>query len=126
MSFFASYVAVAVLALAPCEHGRPTRTEVARARTVRAVWLLDSARFGGTREARDSVEADLKLRDRKPCDYFAEVESRGDTLFIFHLWHRAGLRQQVNGVDGDPSGGRSFDAYFDRRRHRVTRRYSWS
>jgi hypothetical protein len=117
---------MAILAFSPCGQKRPTGYELGRAKSVGATWLLDSVRFAASREARDSVEADLRLHGREPCDYFAAVERRGDTLIVFHLWHRAGLRREATGVDGDPSGGRSYDAYFDRRRHRMTRRFVWS
>ena len=89
------------------------------------VSVADSTRFpDGVREARDSLISDMHRRGEEPADYFGSSEMHGDSLVVFHLWHRSALGPSMRGANLT-KGSLTFDAYFDRREQRMTARSTW-
>lgn len=116
---------VLAIAAGACARGGLDAAIAAEARAAGATWLPDSNAFpAAAREARDSVVADLKRGNEVPAEFYAQLESLGDSVDVFHLWHRSALAPSARGVDGNP-GGRSRDVLFDRRQHRITRHLMW-
>ena len=110
-----------LIGVAACVYQRTNDAVATEARARGAIWLPDSGAFPiAAREARDSVDQDVRSSNENPRDYYVVLEDK-DSAFVFHVIHRNAFTAEGYRTLGNP-GGISGSITFDRRQHRITER----
>ena len=75
-------------------------------------------------EAAKSVAAVLASEKEDPREFKAEVQEKGETAYVFHLWHISAFTPGNKGAVGNP-GGRCRDIVYDVKSRKASKSVFW-